>query len=229
MIDIIILTKDHLALTKKCIESIRTKYPYELIVVDSGSTDGTQEYLDLKGALVIPTKGEFCFSRNVNIGVKFGKNPLKLICNNDIQFGRKAIDAMVETMITEKAGMVGPHSNACMNPDQWHKGPQDPDETKETTRTLNFFAVLIDNKVFETIGYMDKQFTGYGCDDDDFTLRAYKAGYKIMVAPAYVYHEATATYKELDKKKMYRENIKRFKDKWGFAPTQDWRECLIKT
>ena len=63
MIDIIILTKDHIEDTKKCIESIETKHPYELIVVDSGSKDGTQDYCDLKGALVVPTEGPFCFGK----------------------------------------------------------------------------------------------------------------------------------------------------------------------
>ena len=223
MIDIIILTKDHLEDTKKCIESIQTKYPYELIVVDSGSTDGTQKYLDLKGALVIPTAGDFCFGRNVNIGVKFGKNPLKLICNNDIEFTEGAIDAMVETMMSEKAGIVGPVSNGVMNPDQ----RQPVLEAMETTRTLNFFCVLIDNKVFETIGYMDKQFVGYGCDDDDFCIRAIKAGYRLMVAPTYVYHNATTSYKETDKKKLFHENIDRFKKKWNKLPAMDWGSYAV--
>ena len=45
---IIILTHNQLEYTKKCIESIftHTKEPFELIVVDNGSTDGTVEYLE---------------------------------------------------------------------------------------------------------------------------------------------------------------------------------------
>ena len=45
---IVILTHNQLEYTKKCIESIftHTKEPFELIVVDNGSTDGTVEYLE---------------------------------------------------------------------------------------------------------------------------------------------------------------------------------------
>ena len=43
---IIILTLNKVDLTKSCIESIRrhTSEPYELIIVDNGSTDDTVEY-----------------------------------------------------------------------------------------------------------------------------------------------------------------------------------------
>ena len=45
---IIILTHNQLEYTKKCIESIikETKEPFELIIVDNGSTDGTIRYLE---------------------------------------------------------------------------------------------------------------------------------------------------------------------------------------
>jgi len=48
LVSIIILTYNQLEYTKKCIESIfeHTKEPFELIVVDNGSTDGTVEYLE---------------------------------------------------------------------------------------------------------------------------------------------------------------------------------------
>ncbi len=47
---IIIITCNRLGYTKLCIESILDKtvyHPYEVIVVDNDSTDGTLEYLEL--------------------------------------------------------------------------------------------------------------------------------------------------------------------------------------
>ena len=44
---IVIVTHNQLAYTRQCLDSLRllTDEPYELIVVDNGSTDGTVEYL----------------------------------------------------------------------------------------------------------------------------------------------------------------------------------------
>jgi GT2 family glycosyltransferase len=224
MIDIIILTHNHIEDTKKCIESIKTNFNYNLIIIDDSSNDGTVEYAHSKGAKVIPTGGDFNFSRNVNIGVKFGSSPLKLICNNDIEFTDGAIDKMVEVMYSEpKIGLVGPCSNGVMNPEQKVMRSH----SCKTTRTLNFFCILIDHKVFESIGYMDKRFDGYGCDDDDFCLRAYNAGFDMMIAPVLVRHNATTTYKETNKKVLFNNNIEKFKAKWGVGPARDWKKVSV--
>ena len=213
MIDIIVLTYNHIEDTKKCIKSIKTKYPYQLIVVDSGSTDGTQAWCEMKGALVIPTGGEFNFSRNVNIGLKFGENYFKLICNNDIEFMANSIDEMMATLQSDpKIGLVGPSSDGVMNADQ----KKIHMTAKETKKTLNFFCVMTHCGVLDATGYMDTRFTGYGCDDDDFSIRVLEAGYKLMIAPAYVHHNATTTFKEMNKKELFERNKQLFKEKWGY-------------
>jgi len=220
MLDIIVLTYNHLDLTKRCLESIDTSHPYKLIVVDSGSVDGTAEYCSNKGADVVLTSGEFNFANNVNLGVRTGSSKYKLICNNDIEFTKGAIDGMLKVMQENKAGMVGPCSNGVMNPDQKILLK----DAIRTTRTLNFFCVLIDKLVFNVVGYMDPIFSGYGCDDDDFCIRALRCGFKLLVAPVFVKHEATATYKDLDKRKLFNDNKKRFREKWNSVPAQDWEK-----
>lgn len=220
MIDIVIPTHNHIDMTKRCIESIKTKHYYDLIVVDDHSTDGTIEYLREKNALILHAEGQFNFSRNVNWGVQAGSNPYVLICNNDIEFGQGAIDGLVEVLETTDYAMVGPVSNGVMNRDQRvlreHVAP--------TTRTLNFFCVLINSIVFNNIGYLDDRFSGYGCEDDDFCIRAMKAGYKMAVAPVFVRHDATTSFKELDKKTLFQHNKDLFKEKWNSAPAQDWKK-----
>jgi GT2 family glycosyltransferase len=224
MIDIIILTYNHLEMTKRCIESIKTKHPYNLIVVDSGSTDGTIEYLHKIKATLVWLSQPFCFAESVNAGLRIGHNHYKLICNNDIEFRGEAIDAMLETLNEEGVGLVGPSSNGVMNSDQ-QKVYASP---KETTRTLNFFCVMTHRGVLDAVGYMDRRFTGYGCDDDDFSIRVLKAGYKLMIAPAYVHHDATTTYKETNKATLFLKNKMQFFLKWGLAPAQDWSTVELK-
>jgi len=91
---IIILTYNQLQYTKKCIESIfqNTRKPFELIVVDNGSTDGTVEYLesevrDRNRTVVIKiiknseNKG---FAGGNNQGIAAATGDYILLMNNDV-------------------------------------------------------------------------------------------------------------------------------------------------
>ena len=53
---IVIVAHNELKYTKFCIESVLrcTQYPYKLVLVDNGSSDGTEEYFrSIDGAVVI--------------------------------------------------------------------------------------------------------------------------------------------------------------------------------
>ena len=52
---LVIAVWNQLEYTKRCIESIErwTGLPYELVIIDNGSTDGTREYLrTVKGRVI---------------------------------------------------------------------------------------------------------------------------------------------------------------------------------
>lgn len=65
-ISTIILTKNDAARIEKCIKSV--SWTDEIIVVDNGSTDGTQELARKMGAIVIEDRTRVDFSRLRNIG-----------------------------------------------------------------------------------------------------------------------------------------------------------------
>jgi GT2 family glycosyltransferase len=51
------------------------------------------------------------------------------------------------------------------------------------------FAFLVRREVFARIGFFDEHFNPYGWEDGDFSLRAGRAGYRLVYAPrAVVYH-----------------------------------------
>ena len=85
---IIILTYNHLDLTKDCIESIR-KYTeqdtYEIIIVDNHSQDETPEWLKTQSDLhVILNQENVGFPKGCNIGIEASarENDI-LLLNND--------------------------------------------------------------------------------------------------------------------------------------------------
>ena len=69
---IVILTHNQLEFTRQCLDSIRlcTDEPYELIVVDNGSTDGTVDYLrSLPGVRLIANETNRGFPAAANQGI----------------------------------------------------------------------------------------------------------------------------------------------------------------
>ena len=83
---IIIPTYNQLEYTRWCLDSIRyyTGEPYELIVVDNGSTDGTVEYLwsqeDIRFIHNRENKG---FAGGCNQGISHSAGDYVLLLNND--------------------------------------------------------------------------------------------------------------------------------------------------
>ncbi len=69
---IVIVTHNQLEYTRQCLDSVRrlTDEPYELIVVDNGSTDGTVEYLRaMPGVRLIVNDGNRGFPAAANQGI----------------------------------------------------------------------------------------------------------------------------------------------------------------
>ena len=79
------------------------------------------------------------------------------------------------------------------------------------------FCLLIKREVIETIGLLDEQF-GIGCfEDDDYCLRAIRAGFRTVIAlDAFVHHFGGRTFigSGADTGEILRENSERFRAKW---------------
>jgi len=221
-LDIVILTRDRLADTKRTLDTGTTIWKTHIIAVDDGSTDGTLDFFNQIGASIIKAQRPFIFARNVNQGLRLSTSKYVLVINNDIIFWESAIDKMIEVLDTHPdVGMVGPMSNRAAN---------HPEQRGQTYRTLPMFCLLIRASLFGTVGFLDESFTGYGCEDDDYSIRVMEAGYKLWVcSDAYVQHKHCSTflslYDEAQKHDMYYKNKDIFRAKYdGLPPAQDWKE-----
>ena len=112
---IIIPTYNALEYTKKCLRSIRTftEFPYEIIIVDNGSTDGTQEYIKKqKGIKLLETKTNLGYAGACNVGMPTSDSEYIVISNNDIIFTPNWLIHLVETAeLNPRIGLVGPITN----------------------------------------------------------------------------------------------------------------------
>ena len=88
------------------------------------------------------------------------------------------------------------------------------------TDRLVGFCLLIRRAVIERIGLLDERF-GIGCfDDDDYCLRAIRAGWRAVIArDAFVHHYGGRTFlgSGVDYAAILRENERRFRAKWSSA------------
>jgi GT2 family glycosyltransferase len=61
-----------------------THYPFELIIIDNGSTDGSREFFEKQGAILIRNKGNYSYPYCQNQGIKEARYDVLVFMNNDI-------------------------------------------------------------------------------------------------------------------------------------------------
>jgi len=234
---IVILTYNGFEYTRRCIESIRafTHTPYELIVVDNGSTDGTVDYLkSQKDIKLIQNKTNRGFAVGNNQGIEASKGDFIVLLNNDTVVTDGWLIRLLQGFrLSPKVGMVGPKSNYVQNLLQEEKNvPYENMEEMQafaekfsrknknvywTTTKLVGFCLVMKREVVESIGLLDESFGLGNFEDDDYCVRARKAGYYLVVAgDVFIHHYGNRSFKEnkISYEKMMRENLRKFREKW---------------
>jgi GT2 family glycosyltransferase/tetratricopeptide (TPR) repeat protein len=232
---IVILTHNQLHYTRQCVDSIRryTDEPYELIFVDNASTDGTVEYLRaLPGAKIIVNSDNRGFPAGCNQGIQVATGRQILLLNNDCVVTTSWLRRLLRPLETDaKIGLVGPCSNNVSGEQQvaisyddllgldgfaWEWGKANNRALRETDRLVGF-CLLIRRQVVERVGLLDERF-GVGCfEDDDYCVRALRAGFRAVIAQdAFVHHAGGRTFiaSGVDFAALMQRNQKLFREKW---------------
>ena len=82
------------------------------------------------------------------------------------------------------AGLVGPCTNKAKGKQchrKWYRWIPQVFKTYRNVDYLSFFCVLIDRKVFNTVGYLDEQYGLGSFEDDDFCIRSKNTGFKLII------------------------------------------------
>lgn len=100
MISIITAVHNQLAINKIFLDYLQkyTHHPYELIIIDNNSTDGTREFFKENGAIVIENDANYSYPYTQNQGLKIAKYDVFAFLNNDITVAPNWDKHMLEAM-----------------------------------------------------------------------------------------------------------------------------------
>jgi GT2 family glycosyltransferase len=218
-----------------------TSVPYRLLIANDKSTDpGISKYLaDFKNSnpnidiTVIENEDNLGFVKTVNKLAKLTKNHF-VILNTDTEVPPHWLERLIFPIISkEDIASVTPFTNSgtiCSFPEFLVDNPMfegmdvatldsyfqyvDFEKNYVEIPTAVGFCMAINKKVYDKIGLFDEIFgKGYG-EENDWSMRAAKAGYKNIIAPnLFVYHKHGGSFKSEEKKKLMDHNFALLRDK----------------
>lgn len=236
---IVILTRNGIELTRACVDSIArcTPEPYELVMVDNGSTDGTLEWLrTLPGeVVVIANDTNLGFGAGCNQGIAAATGERILLLNNDVVVTPGWLGALHRELDADPSvGIVGPRSNRVAGAqivaepaydlatldglEDWAAtwSTQHAQQSSAALRLIGF-CMLVERAVFDRIGGFDLRFGLGNFEDDDICLRAAVAGWSMrIVHDSYIHHVGSQTFQGegIDYSAAMGAGLARFAGKW---------------
>ena len=178
------------------------------IICDDGSTDGTTEYLQqyFPEVILLQGDGNLWWSAGINKCVEkalalCNEGDYILTINNDVVVSENYLEQKIQSAFLHPNSIIGSLCLFKHDPKKIETSAHIMDWKKARSYALTRFGeqlsskhrgivevthvcakgVLIPCKVFKKIGLYDAKYFPQYQSDTDFTLRAHKAGYKILL------------------------------------------------
>lgn len=225
MVSVITLTHNKLAYTQTCLPTLlqTEDVPWQLIVVDNGSTDGTREWLQSfrnqaatagVEVTVIENPGNIGCSTARNQGAAAAEGDYLLFMDNDVALrSRSWLRKLRDRFSDEKTAVAGPklvypfppHDIQCAGAAISPRGRvqfRGRGESREDTRfnregnvqCLISACFMVRRQAFEEAGGFDEAFNPVEYEDFDLCYRLRDMGYRAVYVPSVeMYHFESVT------------------------------------
>ncbi len=241
IVSILIVTHNSAEFVAPCLESIRdcTAYPaYEVIVVDNASSDATAEivgrYEEADRRIGVTRLTENTgFAAGNNLAARQASGEYLIMLNVDTVVTSGWIERMLRHVRRDPSiGIICPVTNFAGNEIKINVDYSDARQMRnfalkvareEQGRTTEIdvaplYCALIPRRVWEQAGELDEGF-GLGMyEDDDFSVRVRRAGYRVTVAEdCFIHHFGQGSFSKMRSEEyqaIFESNRKRFEEKW---------------
>jgi GT2 family glycosyltransferase len=190
--------------TQRCLEHVEryTRVPYELILIRT-------------------EKKSFSFSRENNRGIRISDGRYIVLLNDDCFVSENWLAKMVKTAESDpKIGIVGARLYSIDGyPVNVQLTPSHP---------VAFALALIKREVIQKIGYLDENFK-VGQDDNDYCVRARKAGFNITTSEATAVHLNNVSSKSLRGSLQKQRSVLMYHKKYGITSWKSFTFYLLWT
>lgn len=219
----IVVTCNGLRYTRACLDSIQG-HKADTLILDNGSTDGTQQYLFAQhdkgwGSIILGCKfPSLAAAWNHGLTQVFNNSTYNsaLVINNDTELLPEMGWTLYGTLMSPpKTGLVsGVSVRSTVE-------LEIPKEITAPTPHPDFSCFLLSKQCYEDVGPFDERFLGAYCEDCDYHVRIHRAGYRAVAINFPFLHHECGTLKSANDVRakeildMADQNRERFYKKWG--------------
>jgi len=239
--DLVLLSWNHLEQTRPCLESLfrTTSVPCRLVIVDNGSEPEVRAFLArvkpqgaIREVVLLQNESNEGFPRGMNRGIRASRAPFVCLLNNDLRFTSRWLDEMLAVArANPEVGVVNPTSNTFGNTPP--KGVSlDTHAERLTARRGQYtevgmcigFCFLVKREVLDQLGGLSEEVERIFFEDEDFSIRAQRAGFQCVVAQAaYVFHAEHQTVKKMpEREALFARNRRWCHERWGRWVRMAW-------
>jgi GT2 family glycosyltransferase len=225
---VLMLTRNNLALTMRAAASVmRQSVRTQLDIFDNGSIDGTRECLFTGRTRVFWMDGNRGVSAGWNVGLTVlfdnAKNTHVLVINNDVVLPVWFYEQLLAYDKPFVSGISVDKMEQIAEPAPMGELHPHPD----------FSGYLLRREVWDKVGPFDESMKHYA-SDNDWHVRAHKAGVQLWKANVPFYHERSSTLnlaspqerQEIESQANQDRMV--FKSKWGCLPWGPGYDALFE-
>lgn len=231
-LSIILPVLNCLKYTMRMIPTIKTKYPYALILIDNASNDGTKDifksYGKKENVKVFINKRNIGCAASWNLGIKTAIEDFDsryfFIPNNDTLLHPLVIDNLIDLIKDSTIGLATATDVSGKIPIAEEVFNLLPSVKSQITDCPDFSCFMLKKETIEKVGYFDEKFYPAYFEDNDYHYRLRLVGLRgVKTDKALFYHYGSRTIKEGQEIKTisnlgYTINCDYYSQKWGGQP-----------